>query len=373
MDTRFALHNIINYFCDILELPEGELPERAQDHLEDILRFAADQNIYHYLATWILEHWQDSVTVEMRDQLRVQLEWNKARNVLLSNEIVELARIFREAGIPLIFLKGSAGLMRGLYPLKCRYLSDIDVLVGESNIDIGHECMISAGYTMEGIRSKRAHHYAPYTHHGRIGEVELHMDPYQFNLLSRNNNSDFWDSSSCKEYHGEELLVPSMRDHIWIMMRSDLLARVCLPRLSDSIELSLIINKGYDVDFDSIYERAKVNNVPYIAKGLFYSTLKYTGIESAPGLNGKPDMLMYDWEKRSNSYRKNNLFNDDQLYTLEKDIMAIRFFTSRSLKHKIGFIIWLLRYNRRKYLVYICKKCGLYPSLRYIKHMLTDS
>ena len=56
-------------------------------------------------------------------------EWNKARNIKLSMEIVELAKMFREAGIPAMFLKVAAGLVRGLYPLAWRFISDIDVMV----------------------------------------------------------------------------------------------------------------------------------------------------------------------------------------------------------------------------------------------------
>ena len=304
MDTSIPLYNIVNYFCDILEMPEGDPPERVQGRWDDVLRLSRDQGIYFYLVSWILKHWPQSVTGEMRDKFQKGLEWNRVRNIILTEEIVELAQMFREEGVTAMFLKGSAGLVRGLYPLECRYLSDIDVLVDDRDIDFCHEKMISAGYVINGLRNKNSHHYPPYINPDRVGGVELHMDPYQFSYLDRKGFSESYLTVVSSEYENEIVLVPSISDHVWIMMRTDLLARVCLPRLRDAIELSLIQDSGYEIDINTLLERSINENIPYMMKGLLYTTDKYLGVNCNPESNGKEVSIINRWENWSNKYRK---------------------------------------------------------------------
>ena len=120
-----------------LTSPRLPLPDRAQGHWDDVFKLASDQRIYHYLAAWMLEYWNDALSPEMKHQLWMDLEWNKVRNIKLTQEIVELAKMFNEAGIPAMFLKGAAGLVRGVYPEGWRYISDIDVMVQLKQIEVG--------------------------------------------------------------------------------------------------------------------------------------------------------------------------------------------------------------------------------------------
>jgi hypothetical protein len=372
MNYDYALGQCTNYLLDILDVPPGPLPDRAQGHWDDVFKLALDQRIYHYLAAWMLEYWNEGLPEKLKEKLRYDLEWNKARNIKLSMEIVELANMFREAGIPAMFLKGAAGLVRGLYPLAWRFISDIDVMVKEDQIEIGHNLLLSRGYTSKHLNSIRSHHFGPYSVSKNIGEVELHIDPYQFNFFSRNETKEYWNNTCDVLYYNEYVTVPSLHDNIWILTRTDLLARVCIPRLKDSIELSLIFDKGFNVDYNSLCKRASSNNIPNVVGGLWYSFLRFINVMPNSNITLEHDSLIKKWEVWSCEYRKKHLYDDDQIYNCQKDFAALRYYTSGSIRYKTLFLIWLLRYNSRKYCYTLLKKCGLYPFARKVKHLISN-
>ena len=63
-----------------------------------------------------------------------------------------------------MFIKGSAGFIRDLYPLELKYSSDIDVLVPEDFIEKSRNLLKSNGYKPE------KDHKVPCNHH--------HIEPY---------------------------------------------------------------------------------------------------------------------------------------------------------------------------------------------------
>ena len=190
-------------------------------------------------------------------------------------------------------------------------------------------------------------------------------------MFSRNNNYEFWSNSEIVKFYDENTYVPSLNDFVWILMRTDLMNRVCIPRLKDTIELSLILNKGYEVNYSLIHKRAVYYNIPNIPRALFCSLERYTGINNGKCYNSKPDtIIIYKWESWSVRYRKTYLFDDDILHKTEKDFAALRFFTAGTLTLKISFIIWLLHYHRRIYIVEILEKTGLSLFIKNIIHLI---
>ena len=372
MNTEIALNNIVNYFCDILELPEGELPGRLDDHWDDVLKLANDQNVYFYLAAWMLEHWDSDLTDSMKERFVRDLEWNKVRNRILQDEILQLARIFRQADVKAMFLKGSAGIVRKLYPPQVRYLSDIDILIPDNDFRQVHQSLLENGYHTKKevhIQNIKRHHSEPYYNQNSLGTIELHIDPYQQNYYSREQLVQFWNNAEYIEYYVEKTLVPSIADHAWIQIRTDLLARVCIPRIKDAIELAVLLDYAEGSWLDEVIVKATEHNVPNVAYGALYAAQKYVNPE-IPTVIGKWNGSFRQWEKWSNSYRKKHLLDDDQSYNKEKDFAAVRFYPAHTILSKMKFVLWLLRYNYRSYISYMLIEAHLYQIVRAVKHVV---
>ena len=47
----------------------------------------------------MLEYWNDNISIQLKDQLYTELERNKARNVILNEEITEIAGVFKKSEI----------------------------------------------------------------------------------------------------------------------------------------------------------------------------------------------------------------------------------------------------------------------------------
>ena len=371
MNTEIALNNIVNYFCDILELPERDLPSRLEGHWDDVLRLANDQNVYFYLAAWMLEHWDGYLTDSMKERFVSDLEWNKARNVVLEDEIVELAQVFRQAGVKVLFIKGAAGIVRKLYPQKLRFLSDIDIFVAEKDVHKAHNCLLEHGYHTKEVnfQNVKRHHFVPYYNQNKLCGLELHIDPYHQNYLSRGQLVQFWDKAECTEFHGENIHFPSIADHAWILIRTELLSRICLPRLKDAIELSLILEKYDGSWLEEVINKATEQNVPNAVYGMLNSAHKYVNPCNSTVIsecNGKYSQ----WEEWSVAYRKKHLLVENLSYNSEKDLAALRFYPANNIISKVKFIFWLLGYHYLIYLINVLTKIHLYKSLRIIKRLI---
>ena len=105
------------------------MPQRIHDNAGPLLDLARDNRVHYYLAKWLLTQYSDYLPAAFQAGLTKELVINKTRNVLLLDQILQLARLFRDESIPVMFMKGAAGLLYGIYDIECRYLSDIDMLV----------------------------------------------------------------------------------------------------------------------------------------------------------------------------------------------------------------------------------------------------
>jgi len=70
-----------------------------------------------------------------------------ARNLFLLGEAESLAEAFAQAGVPLIFLKGTAMLLRGLVGPGARAMTDIDILVRAGHRTAAEAAIFRRGYS----------------------------------------------------------------------------------------------------------------------------------------------------------------------------------------------------------------------------------
>ena len=178
-----------------------------------------------------------------------------------------------------MFIKGGACLIRDLYPPGCRFLSDIDVLFHEHHLQNAFGLLKSEGYNIIDDNIIHAHHFPALEHPLYASALELHRAPYPTTPMSGYVLPGIWKNSETLQYLHEKVIVPSVTDHAWILMRTDPISRPLLPRLCDVIELALLKTNGTAIDFDCLCQRAQEENLPNIASGMSYSCSIYGGME----------------------------------------------------------------------------------------------
>jgi hypothetical protein len=116
------------------------------------------------------------------DQLRGALAQTRYMQVQARRELRQVWRICDREGIALMALKGVAYLLADLPPAGWRNLSDIDVMVPESDIERTERALLGAGWAPSGEFDAYDQHYyrewmhevPPLRHRNRETEVDLH-------------------------------------------------------------------------------------------------------------------------------------------------------------------------------------------------------
>ena len=124
----------------------------------------------------------DVVPQRLVDQFRGALAQTRYVQVQAKRELRQVKRVLDREGIPVMALKGLAYLVAGLPPAGWRNLSDIDLLVRESDIDKAERVLQQAGWGPSGEFDEYDRHYyrdwmhevPPLRHHSRETEVDIH-------------------------------------------------------------------------------------------------------------------------------------------------------------------------------------------------------
>ena len=142
----------------------------------------------HSIANLIAKTFEDAdisvfFEADLQDFLLHLRKKNRERNVAIRRQIIDAANILKSEGIPVVALKGAAELMAPLYPdLADRFLSDIDLLVPEQQIDDAIRALIDNGYSNNRSDGRawfdRADRHAlALWRAGELTGIELHKAP----------------------------------------------------------------------------------------------------------------------------------------------------------------------------------------------------
>jgi hypothetical protein len=128
--------------------------------------------------------------IDLRQALRRQYQRNTARNLNLQVELGQLALALRQAGIPVIALKGINLALTVYKNMGLRFMNDIDLLVKPQHLDAARQVLQAIGYSnwREEIPSTSFQHLPPLQKPGTGARVELHwtilpsISPFQVDM-----------------------------------------------------------------------------------------------------------------------------------------------------------------------------------------------
>ncbi|MBN1295005.1 MAG: nucleotidyltransferase family protein [Candidatus Latescibacteria bacterium] len=343
MKQLIPLDHIVHYLLDVLDVKPGKLPDRVGNSWRQLYHLANNYKIYYYLAVWSLDCWDEHIPDDLQTYMKKSIHANKTRNILFVVQIERLAQLFREAEIPIMFIKGAACLLRGIYPIETRYLTDLDVIIPKQYIKQSRDLLEVAGYLPEKNSNVPPHHHhiVPYSHPEHIGVIEIHIEPYDRSIHDADVMPDIWNDADIITLQGEQIKVPSINDHIWILIRTSGSGRMFLPRLAETLEMSLFINNNYPIDYSIMKERAERDEMPNIFGGMAYSCSRYFGIEFAiPG----NDFFFRRWENWSLQLQRKLLGNVSFLAS-RKRFGSLTFLTHPGISSKYRLLKWFIHYE----------------------------
>ncbi len=335
IDTPRIIHRLLA----IPDISPQRLTPENEGVWRTVLSLARKERIYHSLSGLILEQKGILPPHALQEEMRRDISANIARSILLGSQISGLARLFREAGIPLLFLKGAADLVRGIYPPGWRFMQDIDVMVSETHLARASALLAERGYSPLPGGVEQIHHQPELSHRDHVGVVELHTSPYPFGLRSGRELPGIWERAETVAFRGGAALVPDPTDHLWILMRSDIIERIAIPRLFDVIEYGLFVERGLLVDFEEIARRARVDGMQNLLPAFSRACVWYGGMEPFAGGNGK---LLDRWEDWSLTVQRKDLRNT-VFHSARRRFTAVRFLPGRGWRSRIGFGLRLAR------------------------------
>lgn len=338
-----SFHTVCHELLDIIGVPKTNVSLRLQDAAEPVMNLAQQLRINYYLGKWLLRTQSDSLDHDMQTLISQQLIINKTRNAMLRDQIIRLAEMLRNQSIPVLFLKGAAGLLYGMYDIECRYLSDIDMLIPEKNISEAQAFLISEGYIPEHNTEvpENHHHIIPYYHTGNVGGLEIHHEPYSMSMLDRPAMPDIWDDAVTLTIGDSHIMVPSLNDHAWITMRSEALTSVYIPCMKETTELAETVQFGH-VDFETMRKRASREDMPGLVQGYTCSLMRLFEIYLPFDCDTS---YMRSWRLWSRRQKIRMLKDGDRLKASRTRFGAVRFLSPKGLAGKIRLNSRIIRYD----------------------------
>lgn len=161
----------------------------------------------------------DSLPPQVKREWKLIYHGAGLRNALLHGELKRVLVSFRDAGIPLIVLKGAALSAEVYGNVALRQMADIDLLVREQDLDRAAGELSALGYApVEGYSEqwyrRHHHHLVPYLHRAKGVTVEIHRNIVSMESPFNLDIRAIWDRARHVDIQGVDALVLSPEDLI---------------------------------------------------------------------------------------------------------------------------------------------------------------
>lgn len=207
----------------------------------------------------------DAVPKDTMDQLRSYFYGNARRNLLLTEELVKLLKLFEAHGIPAIPLKGPV-LAASVYGnLGLREFSDLDILVRRQNACRARDLLISLGYrhcgpkfqltdAQEAAYLQSQHHYK-FVRDDRSVVVELHWRITRKYFSLPLDYERLWEGLEPVSLAGRTVLNLSQEDLLLILCVHGSMHR--WSRLGWICDISEMIHVSQGIDWERVMKQAR--------------------------------------------------------------------------------------------------------------------
>lgn len=160
----------------------------------------------------------DRLPALINRHLDAMLRLNRSRNKRLYEEALDIADALNEIDIVPVFLKGSAGILSGLYDEPgVRIMSDLDVLVPLDCADRCRHHLAGLGYTPKPmIHHPRNRTIETYIRKSSVAPIDLHHQVFDLEFRNILSTREVMKECVTHRWHHVEFAVPSMTHQVMI-------------------------------------------------------------------------------------------------------------------------------------------------------------
>ena len=145
-------------------------------------------------------------------KLRLQYQQNYARNIILTEELCRLVKLFSDAGIEALPYKGPALALFAYGSLALRRFVDLDVIVSKSDVLRARDLLLADGYTPAKSLTPaqqelllRTQHNLQFSRDNRRLIVELHWEVAPHLFASSVQENELWQNLTTIELNGTKM------------------------------------------------------------------------------------------------------------------------------------------------------------------------
>jgi hypothetical protein len=186
-----------------------------------LVRHAIAHGLTPLLAWNLSRSSSDSLPVELADALRDLLAQNRARNLVLAQEVLTIVDLLETHNIPAIPIKGPV-LAKNLFgDLGLRQSGDLDLLVPERCVSSALDVLTSRGYQLrESLNARQDAAYRRYWYHFDLKlpdqEIlaELHWNLTGHVMAVRFDLDGLWERARAIPFEGRSVLSLSCEDYL---------------------------------------------------------------------------------------------------------------------------------------------------------------
>ena len=202
------------------------------------------------------------VPVDALEKLRLAYHENVARNLVFTDELVQLTRALNKARIDSIAYKGPVLAILAYGDPALRRFVDLDVMVRRADVLRAAEVLVNRGYVppkeltvAQQAMLLSSQHNLQFTKHNQRLMVELHWQVSSHLFAATVTAEELWTNLETVTLDGVELKTLSLDDLVFSLCVHG--SRHLWERLAWIADIAHLINGRPDINWDALLERAR--------------------------------------------------------------------------------------------------------------------
>jgi len=190
----------------------GELAARPGLDWDYLFQLARRHAVLPLLYLQLTRESANSIPSTYLAKLKLQYQENYARNILLTEELCQLVKLFNNAGIEVLPYKGPALALFAYGNLALRRFVDLDVIVSKSDVLRARDLLLADGYTPAKSLTPaqqelllRTQHNLQFSRDNRRLIVELHWEVAPHLFASSVQENELWQNLTTIELNGTKM------------------------------------------------------------------------------------------------------------------------------------------------------------------------
>jgi hypothetical protein len=205
-------------------------------------------------------HASELVPSTFLSKLKLQYQENSARNIILTEELSRLIKLFTGAGIETIPYKGPILALFAYDDLALRRFVDLDVIVRKSDVPRARDLLLAEGYALSKSLTLaqqdlllRTQHNLQFARDERRLLLELHWEVAPHLFASSVQENELWQHLETIEFRGTEMKTLSADDLLFSLCVHG--SRHLWERLGWICDIAELISR-HEINWPALLQRA---------------------------------------------------------------------------------------------------------------------